>query len=115
MMARYRAAGRCIAALVGLGAGALATAYAGGLPVAPHSIALPSSSRVFPGDGPGAQAANGFCLMCHSYGMVATQPALDKGQWVAEIAKMKDDFKAPIPDAEVQLLASYLADLQAAR
>ncbi len=111
-MARFPVGMRCVAALIALGG--FASARAADAPVAPR-IELPASSRVFPGDGPGARAANGYCLMCHSYGMVATQPALDKGQWMAEIAKMKDDFKAPIPDSEIQQLAAYLADLQAAR
>ena len=78
------------------------------------SIDLPTSNRVFPGDSAGAKAANTYCLMCHSYGMVATQPTLRKAAWLVEVKKMKGAFKAPIPADQVQVIADYIAQLKGA-
>ncbi|CUA98990.1 hypothetical protein [Thiomonas bhubaneswarensis] len=77
-----------------------------------QSITLPSSTRVFPGDGPGAKAANTYCLMCHSAGMVMNQPDLPKAAWLVEVNKMKNVFKAPIPDDQVPVIADYLESIK---
>ena len=98
-------------ALLGAGLGMLAPGWAR-VTAPPRGIVLPPSDRVFPGVGPGAAAANGYCLMCHSYGMVATQPRLDDAQWLAEIDKMREAYKAPVPPAEVPVIAAYLRALQ---
>ena len=73
-----------------------------------QSVALPESSRVFPGDGPGAKSTNSYCLMCHSASMVLNQPDLSKAAWLAEVNKMKDVMKAPIPDDQVAVIVEYL-------
>jgi hypothetical protein len=59
--------------------------------------------------GPGADLANGLCLICHSAEYITTQPS-DKplGFWKAEVEKMKKVYGAPIPDEQVQALATYL-------
>ena len=72
------------------------------------SVTLPVSPRVFPGDTAGAKAANSYCLMCHSVGMVMTQPDLGKATWLVEVSKMKNAFKAPIPEAQVAVIADYI-------
>jgi cytochrome c5 len=96
-------------------------AHAATAPRAPQSlpmrksVELPTSRRVFPGSGPGAAAANSYCLMCHSYGMVANQPALSAAAWRVEVDKMRHAFKAPIPAAEVPVIAQYIARLKGAR
>ena len=100
------------ASLLGLGLCAVALA-ADSMPMR-KSIDLPSSNRVFPGDSAGAKAANSYCLMCHSYGMVATQPTLTKAAWLVEVRKMKGAFKAPIPADHVQVIADYIAQLKGA-
>ncbi len=105
-----RVGGVVLATALGAAAGAQA-ADAGGTS---RSIELPTSSRVFPGDGAGAKAANAYCLMCHSYGMVETQPSLSKAAWLVEVNKMKGAFKAPIPADQVQVIADYLARLKGA-
>lgn len=103
------------AMLLGLGlcAAAQAALAADAAPMR-KSIELPVSTRVFPGDSAGAKAANAYCLMCHSYGMVETQPTLSKAAWLAEVGKMKNAFKAPIPQDQVQVIADYIAQLKGA-
>jgi cytochrome c5 len=76
-----------------------------------ESQQLPESHRVFPGNDAGANAANGSCLMCHSAGMVMTQPRLSSDAWRAEVNKMRNTFKAPIPEDKVETLVKYLAAL----
>src|ERR1700737_744257 len=44
------------------------------------SVDLPASDRIFP-NGHGSDEANENCLICHSAGMVLTQPGLSKAQW----------------------------------
>ncbi len=102
------------AALLGAGLGAAGLALARPSLPMHKSIELPTSSRVFPGSGPGAAAANSFCLMCHSYGMVETQPKLNAAAWMVEVEKMRHAFKAPIPAAEVPVIAHYIARLKGA-
>jgi len=105
-----RATLRALGAALMLGACAAAPAYA--LTLKTQSITLPSSTRVFPGDGPGARAANTYCLMCHSVGMVMNQPDLPKAAWLVEVNKMKNVFKAPIPEDQVPVIAEYLDSIK---
>jgi sulfite dehydrogenase (cytochrome) subunit B len=59
--------------------------------------------------GPGADVANGQCLICHSAEYITTQPR-DKplAFWKAEIEKMRKVYGAPIPDDQVDVVADYL-------
>ena len=97
-----------------LGLGLCGTASAADSTPTIRSIELPVSNRVFPGDSAGAKAANAYCLMCHSYGMVETQPTLSKAAWLVEVSKMKNAFKAPIPQDQVAVIADYIARLKGA-
>jgi cytochrome c5 len=96
----------------GLILGACAAAPAHALTLKTQTITLPSSTRVFPGDSPGAKAANTSCLMCHSAGMAMNQPDLSKTTWLAEVNKMKKVFKAPIPEDQVPVIAEYLYSIK---
>jgi hypothetical protein len=60
--------------------------------------------------GPGADVANGQCLICHSAEYITTQPR-DKplAFWKAEVEKMKKVYGAPIPDDQIEAIADYLA------
>jgi sulfite dehydrogenase (cytochrome) subunit B len=60
--------------------------------------------------GPGADVANGQCLICHSAEYISTQPR-DKplAFWKAEVEKMKKVYGAPIPEDQIDLIADYLA------
>lgn len=74
------------------------------------SVDLPFGDRMF--DGPSADAVNNNCLACHSAGMVLTQPPLSRATWEAEVAKMRNVYKAPIADEDVSPIVDYLSKLQ---
>ena len=76
-------------------------------PLKSVSLDLPFGDRMFP-DGPGADVVNGNCLACHSAGMVLNQAALSKAQWLTEVEKMRDAFKAPIDPKDVDAIVDYL-------
>jgi cytochrome c5 len=73
-------------------------------------VELPANDVPFP-PGIGADIANSQCLICHSAGMVLTQPPLKKDEWRAEILKMRSAFGAPIPDDQVDGLSEYLKNI----
>ncbi|MGC9162671.1 MAG: c-type cytochrome [Thiomonas sp.] len=87
-------------------------ASADALTLKTQSVELPTSQSVFPGDSAGARAANTYCLMCHSVGMVMNQPDLPKAAWLVEVNKMKNAFKAPIPEDQVAVIADYLDSIK---
>jgi hypothetical protein len=59
-------------------------------------------------DGPGVAALRNNCVSCHSAGMILNQPALPKVAWEAEVAKMRNVYKAPIGDKDVPDIVGYL-------
>jgi mono/diheme cytochrome c family protein len=71
-------------------------------------VTLPDSDRELP-DGPGLAAVQNNCVSCHSAGMILNQPALPKAAWEAEVAKMRNAYKAPINDKDVPDIVGYLA------
>jgi mono/diheme cytochrome c family protein len=73
-------------------------------------VEIPASDEAFP-PGAGADIASSQCLICHSAGMVLTQPPLTKGEWRAEIMKMRSAYGAPIPDDQVDGLSEYLKNI----
>ena len=84
------------------------------LPALAKPLDLPKSVRVTLPDGmeqfagPGADAINGNCLACHSTGMVLNQPTLPKATWEAEVAKMRNVYKAPVVEADIPAIVDYL-------
>jgi cytochrome c553 len=75
------------------------------------SVDLPASDRIFP-NGHGSDATNENCLICHSAGMVLTQPGLSKAQWQAEVDKMRTAYKAPIDLKDVDTIVDYLVSIR---
>jgi cytochrome c553 len=75
------------------------------------SIAQPTSDRAFP-DGPGSDAINNNCLICHSAGMVLNQPYLSKTAWLTEVTAMVEQYKAPIDPREVDTIVDYLVSIR---
>ncbi|MDP9007266.1 MAG: cytochrome c [Pseudomonadota bacterium] len=73
-------------------------------------VELPASDETFP-PGVGADIAASQCLICHSAGMVLQQPPLTKGEWRAEIIKMRSAYGAPMPDDQVDALVEYLKSI----
>jgi cytochrome c553 len=58
-----------------------------------------------------AEAINKDCLICHSAGMVLTQPEISPSQWKAEEEKMRSVYDAPINPKDDDVIADYLAKL----
>lgn len=73
-------------------------------------VELPAGDEAFP-SGVGAEIATSQCLICHSAGMVLTQPPLKKDEWRAEIMKMRTVYGAPIPEDQVGELSEYLKNI----
>ena len=94
---------------------ARADSAAGKKDVAPRQwaivrVELPAGDESFP-PGIGADIASSQCLICHSAGMVLTQPPLKKDEWRAEIMKMRSSYGAPIPEDQVDGLSEYLKNI----
>ena len=71
---------------------------------------LSQESRVQLADGPG-KAKTGQCIACHSLDYIQMNaPFLDKAGWTASINKMINAFGAPIPQEDVDVIATYLAE-----
>lgn len=75
------------------------------------SVDLPTSGRTFPA-GPGSDAINNNCLLCHSAGMVLDQPNMSKPSWQAEVDKMLEQYKAPVDPRDVDTIVSYLVSIK---
>jgi cytochrome c553 len=75
------------------------------------NVDLPAGDSQFPG-GAEAEAANNNCLACHSADMVLNQAAFPKATWEAEVRKMINAYKAPIDEADVAPIVSYLAKIK---
>jgi hypothetical protein len=85
-----------------------AAAPSGGVTLRSVSVDFPDPGRTFPG---AADVVNDNCLACHSAGMVLTQPHLSRGDWQAEVDKMRNAYKAPIADTDVPTIVNYLVNL----
>lgn len=72
---------------------------------------LPANDQMFP-PGPGADTANSNCLACHSADMVLNQPALPRAAWEAEVAKMRNAYKAPLDPKDVPAIVDYLVSIK---
>jgi mono/diheme cytochrome c family protein len=72
-----------------------------------EDVKLPQSDRGLP-EGPGREAVLNNCFTCHSAGMITTQPPLPKAAWEAEVAKMRNVYKAVIDEKDVPAIVDYL-------
>ena len=90
----------------------LAFAFAGFASAQTHipkkvSIQLPGSDVAFkPGPNLGVVQAN--CLVCHNADYVYNQANMTRGQWTAEVNKMRGAYKASIADDDVPKIVDYL-------
>src|SRR6516162_9785410 len=82
----------------------------GGVTVHSLNLNFPRSDRTFPG-GAGADAINNDCLICHSAGMVLTQPSLSRAGWQSVVNQMRNDFKAPFAAEDERAIVDYLVNL----
>ena len=93
---------------------AMPSVSAGGFSLTSVSAELPVDEARYP-DGPHADVVNANCASCHSPAMVLSQPALSAEQWRAEVTKMREAYKAPVAEADVPAIVTYLAALSAAK
>jgi sulfite dehydrogenase (cytochrome) subunit B len=91
---------------VAAGLVAAATLAAGAKPI---DYAAPSETATFR-PGPGVEAAEAHCAVCHSADYVSTQPPhRGRAFWQAEVAKMRKVYGAPIEEGDVAKIVDYLA------
>ena len=88
-----------------------ATAEGGGIRLRSVGFELPTDGRAFP-PGPGAELMAGNCQSCHTPGMILNQPALTRADWTGEVNKMIHTYKAPVDEADVPAIVTYLASLK---
>jgi len=76
-----------------------------------REITLPAETAVLVSSPlPGYAIALQKCAICHSADYINLQPPqMSIAQWTAEVGKMQHSYGAPIDDAEVTLIAIYLA------
>jgi hypothetical protein len=49
------------------------------------------------------------CLTCHSFGYILNQgKQRTRSYWTGTVRKMVDEFKAPIPKEDTQIIINYL-------
>jgi len=80
---------------------------AGGISLTSVSVDLPDDNVAYP-DGSHADVINANCTACHSASMALYQPRLSASQWKGIVEKMRDTYKAPVPDAAVPDIVAYL-------
>lgn len=72
-----------------------------------HIITVPHDEPYLP-KGPGHQEFVTHCTICHSPRYVSNQPPLSRETWVKEVAKMRNEYGAPVPEQLVQPIIDYL-------
>jgi cytochrome c5 len=97
-----------VALLSGLVLTPVATTAKTPIALHPVDVKLPESSRVLP-DGPNVAVVHDNCTGCHSVGMILNQPTMPKAAWEAEVAKMRNVYKAPVEQKDVAAIVDYLA------
>ena len=73
-----------------------------------QKIDLPFGDKIFAG-GADAKLANSHCLLCHSKGMVDTQPPLPLETWKKEVDKMRTAYGCPLRADQTDGLAEFIA------
>jgi hypothetical protein len=89
---------------------ALTKVSAGGITLQSVRVDIPDRETTFPG--PGSDAINNNCLVCHSAGMVLNQPSLPKAAWQTEVDKMIHVYKAPVALEDVAAIVDYLVKIK---
>jgi hypothetical protein len=78
--------------------------------IAAAGSAIAQESKVVLKEGQGKDKAM-QCLACHSVDYIQMNSRfMDKAGWTASVNKMINAFAAPIPKADVDAIAGYLAE-----
>ena len=78
---------------------------------ASQSITLPAEQAKLP-DSPAGQLIAERCLACHSADQITRQPKLKPEQWAATVKKMREVYKATLPEADDARTVAALVALQ---
>jgi len=54
------------------------------------------------------EVAQQYCLICHSFGYILNQGKKSRPYWTGTVSKMVNEFKAPIPKEDQQIIINYL-------
>lgn len=85
-----------------------------GFTLSSTSIDLPVDGAGFPA-GPHADLINANCTACHSASMATGQPAMSAEQWKATVTKMREVYKAPVAQADIDPIVAYLVAMPGQR
>ncbi|HEY3949944.1 cytochrome c [Phenylobacterium sp.] len=67
----------------------------------------PETSRLI--EGPGVDLARRYCLTCHSADYMSTQPPhMPAAFWRNEVAKMRNNYGAAVPEDAAKAITDYL-------
>jgi hypothetical protein len=70
-------------------------------------ITLPQVESKLP-EGPGREAVQQGCVLCHSTRYITMQPGFSKEAWTASVDKMRKVFGAPITNEQAGVIVDYL-------
>jgi hypothetical protein len=79
-----------------------------------QKIILPFGDKVFAGNNEVAKIANEHCLLCHSRGMIDTQPPLTRETWKKEIDKMRTAYGCPLRADQTIGVAEFISHANSA-
>jgi hypothetical protein len=74
-----------------------------------QKITLPFGKKTFAGKGEDATIANEHCLLCHSRGMIDTQPPLTLESWKTEVEKMRTAYGCPLRADQTAGVAEFIS------
>ncbi len=84
---------------------------ADGFTLTSERIDLPIDDAPLP-EGAGLETVMTYCTACHSTAMIARQPRLTREQWTEVVMKMKNTYKAPVPEENTSEIIDYLVGFQ---
>ncbi|MBS0321020.1 MAG: cytochrome c, class I [Proteobacteria bacterium] len=69
----------------------------------------PDGAQLKPSDLPGYALARKDCVVCHSAEYMLYQPpTAPRAYWEAMVKRMRDVFKAPVPEGDIAPIVDYL-------
>lgn len=74
-----------------------------------QKITLPFGDNVLAGNNEVAKIANEHCLLCHSRGMIDTQPPLTLETWKKEIDKTHTAYGCPLRADQTDSVVEFIA------
>jgi hypothetical protein len=74
-----------------------------------QKVTLPFGNKTFAGKGEAATIANEHCLLCHSRGMIDTQPPLTLESWKKEVDKMRTAYGCPLRADQTAGVAEFIS------